>query len=324
MVRLRMLAALFALAAACLPLAGHAADFPTRPVKLVVPLGAGSATDLLARQMAQWLQEEWKQPVLVDNRPGAGGIVAADYVAKQPADGYTLLLTGSSFVIAPLLDKSVGTRFERELQPVAQLAVLRIVLATNTAVPASSLQDFAALSRAKPGQMNFAGLGRTSIIDTGVSVLAKGLNMDLTPVAYKGAADHITALIRNDVQLVWGGAIVMKEQLATGKIRILATVSDHRFSDLPDVPSITEAGYKGFIPKVWTGLIAPTATPAPVMARITEDVNRILARPQAVHVLQDVLGNDPAPLAPGQFAKNIAAERKFWTGTFKELGIEPQ
>ena len=306
------------------PVAAWSADFPARPVRLVVPLGPGSATDLLARQMARWLEIEWKQSVIVDNRPGAGGIVAADYVSKQPADGTTLLLTGSSFVIAPLIDKNVGTRFDTELRPAARLAVLRIVLATNTSVPAKTLQDFAALTRANAGKMNFAGLGRTSIIDIGVEVLSKGLGMSLTPVAYKGASDHITALIRNDVQLVWGGATVMEEQLPGGKIRILAAVSDHRFPELPDVPSIVEAGYSGFIPRVWTGLVAPAATPPEIIDRINADVNRILARPEAIHVLQDTLGNDPAPLPDGVFATEVDKERRFWSKTFKELGIEPQ
>ena len=322
---LKMLfAVLITFVAAFAPAIAAAADFPTRPVRFIVPLGAGSATDLLARQVARWLEEEWKQPVIVENRPGAGGIVAADYVTKQPADGYTLLMAGSSFVIAPLIDKNVGTRFDAALQPVARLAVLRVVLATNTSVPAQSLQDFAALSRAKPGTMNYAGLGRTSIIDTGLEVLKKGLQMDLTPVAYKGASEHIVALLRNDVQMVWGGAKVMKDQLATGKIRILATVSENRFSDLPDVPSITEAGYSGFIPKVWTGLIAPTATPPAILDQINRDVNRILARPEAIQTLRDVLGNDPAPLPAGEFETLVRKEGAFWASTFKSLGIEPQ
>jgi tripartite-type tricarboxylate transporter receptor subunit TctC len=315
---------LVAVFAASAPLAGNAADFPNRPVRLVVPLAAGSATDLLARQMARWLEVEWKQPVIVENRPGAGSIVATDYVTKQPADGHTLLLTGSSLVIAPLIDKNVTFRLDKDLNPVARIAVLRIVLATNTAVPANTIQDFAALSRQNPGKMNYAGLGRTSIIDTGVEVLKKSLKMDLTPIAYKGAAEHNTALIRNDVQLVWGGSKVMKEQVATGKVKILAAVSEHRFTDLPDVPSIVEAGHVGFIPKVWTGLIAPAGTPTAIQDQINADVNRVIARPEAVKLLQDVLGNDPAPLPNGAFAEEVRKESKFWGDLFKELKIEPQ
>lgn len=299
-------------------------DFPNRPVKLVVPLGPGSATDLLARQLARWLELEWKQPVIVENRPGAGSIIAADYVARQPADGHTLLLTGSSLVIAPLIDKKATFQIGRDLYPVARVAVLRIALATNTEVPARNLQEFAALTRAHPGQMNYAGLGRTSVIDTGIEVLKRGLNMNLTPIAYKGATEHNTALIRNDVQLVWGGTNVLKEQTATGKVRIIAAVSDQRFPDLPDVPTVVEAGYRGFIPRVWTGVVAPGATPQPILDKINRDVNAVLSRPEAASTLGGALGNDPAPLPPGAFAEAVKQEAGFWAGVFKELKIEPQ
>ncbi|MDB5999642.1 MAG: extra-cytoplasmic solute receptor protein [Rhizobacter sp.] len=320
----KLITVVVALVASCAGVAASAADFPSRTVRFIVPLAAGSATDILARQIAHWLEDDWKQPVIVENRPGGGGLIAANYVINQPADGYTLLMAGSSFVIAPFIDQNVGTRFDTALYPVARLAVLRVVLATNTGVPAQTLQDFAALTRAKAGTMNYAGLGRTSIIDTGLEVLKQGLAMNLTPVAYKGASDHITALIRNDVQLVWGGAIVMKGQLATGKVRILSTVADHRFTDLPDVPSLTEAGYTGFIPQVWTGLIAPTATPPATLAQINRDVNRILARPEAIELLRNVLGNDPAPMPAGEFAAAVKQESKFWGAMFKALGIEPE
>jgi len=301
-----------------------AAEFPSRPVKFIVPLAAGSATDILARQIAKSLESDWQQPVVVENRPGAGGIVAADFVSKQPADGHTLLLTGSSLVIAPLIDRNATFRLDKDLTPVARLAVLRVVLATNTSVPAGTLQEFAALSHANAGKMNYAGLGRTSIIDIGIEVLKRGLQMDVSPVTYRGAAEHNVALIRNDVQLVWGGAMVLREQAATGKVKILAVVSDRRFPDLPDVPTVVEAGHSGFIPRVWTGLIAPAATPSNIQEQINRDVNRVLARPDVARLLQDRLGNDPAPLPSGAFAEEVRKESRFWADMFKELNIQPQ
>jgi tripartite-type tricarboxylate transporter receptor subunit TctC len=304
--------------------AAFGADFPSQPVKLVVPLGAGSATDIMARTVAKALEAEWKQPVLVENRPGAGGILAADFVSKQPADGHTLLLTGPSVIIAPLIDRNANFRLDRDLTPVARLAVLRIVLATNTNVPARTLQEFAAYSRTQPGKLNYGGLGRTSIIDIGIEVLKRGLNMDVTPVTYKGAAEHNVALIRDDVQLVWGGASVLREQAATGKVRILAAVSDKRFAELPDVPTVVEAGHAGFIPRVWTGLVAPARTPQAVQDQIVRDVNRVLARPEVAQALQGPLGNDPAPLPPGAFAEDVRKESRFWADLFRELKIEPQ
>jgi len=308
------------------PGASSASDWPGPglPIKLVVPLGPGSATDILARQVARWLEAEWKQPVIVDNRPGAGGVVAADYVSKQPADGRTLLLTGSSLAIAPLIDRNATFRIGQDLLPVARIAVLRIALATNDQVPARDLQEFAAYSRRRSGELNYAGLGRTSIIDIGLEVLMKGLDMHLTPIAYKGAAEHNTALIRNDVQLVWGGEQVLKEQAKGGKVRLLAAVSDQRFADLPQLPTVVEAGYKGFIPRVWTGIFAPGGTPQPVLDRIANDINKNLARPEAQAMLSQNLGNDPAPASRSAFDKQVKDEITFWGGTLKDMGIEPQ
>jgi tripartite-type tricarboxylate transporter receptor subunit TctC len=313
-----------ALGGAVMCLAAAAADFPSQPVRLVVPLGAGSATDIMARALAKQLEAEWKQPVIVENRPGAGSVLAAEHVAKAAPDGYTLLLTGPSLVIAPLIDKKATFRIDRDLAPVARVAVLRIALATNMNVPVSNLKEFAAYSRAHPGKLNYGGLGRTSIIDIGIEVLKKGLDMDVTPVAYKGAAEHNVALIRNDIQLVWGGANVLREQAATGKVKILAAVSDKRFADLPDVPTVVEAGYTGFIPRVWTGIVAPARTPQAIQDQIARDVNRVLAKPEVVQALGGSLGNDPAPLPPGQFAEEARKESAFWAGLFKELKIEPQ
>lgn len=302
--------------------AARATEFPGRTVKFVVPLAAGSATDVMARTVAKALEAQWKQPVLVENKPGAGGVVAAEYVARQPADGHTLLLTGPSLVIAPLIDRR-APRLQRDLVPVARLAILRVVLATNTSVPAQTLQEFAALSRANPGKMNYAGLGPSSIIDVGIEVLKKGLGMDLVAVSYRGATEHNVALIRNDVQLVWGGASVLREQAAGGKVKLLAAVSDRRFAELPDVPTVVEAGHEGFIPRVWTGLIAPARTPASVQEQINRDVNRVLGDTDVAAALEGVLGNDPAPLPRDQFAAEVSREAEFWQVVFQELKIEP-
>ena len=315
---------LVACAGWAMSMAATGSEFPSQPVRIVVPLGAGSATDIMARALAKQLEAEWKQPVIVENRPGAGSMLAAEHVAKAAPDGHTLLLTGPSLVIAPLIDKKATYRIDRDLAPVARVAVLRIVLATNPGVPAGSLQEFAAYTRANPGKLNYGGLGRTSIIDIGIEVLKKGLNMDLTPVAYKGAAEHNVALIRNDIQLVWGGANVLRDQAATGKVKILAAVSDKRFADLPDVPTVVEAGHTGFIPRVWTGIVAPARTPQAIQDQIARDVNRILARPEVIQALGGSLGNDPAPLPPGAFAEEARKESAFWAELFRELKIEPQ
>lgn len=308
-----------ALLASCV---ARAEEFPTQNVRIVVSLGAGSAIDVLARQMARWFEEEWRRPVVVENRPGAGGLLAAEYVAKQAPDGHTLLLTGPSVVTGGLQTARAAFDPQRDLAPVAKLATLRIVLATNVDVPARTLPELVAYSRAHPGKLNYAGTGRTSIIDTGLEVLKRGLGLDATPVTYPGAAQHITALLRNDVQLVWGGVAILREQLSTGRVRLLAAVSKERLADLPDVPSIVEYGYAGFIPTIWSGLLAPARTAPAVIERINADANRILARPEAVRVLGEILGMDPAALPADRFRAEMQAEGHFWADMFKTLGIE--
>lgn len=305
-------------------IAAGAQGFPDRPVKIVVSLGPGSSIDLTTRQLASWLEAEWGKPVIVENRPGAGGIVAAQYVLRQPADGYTLLSIGPSLITNVLQNRNAGYDIERDFYPVAQYSRLRIVLASSTTIPAKTLPEFAALSRAKPGTMNFAGTGRTSIQDTGTDVIARGLGIDLTFVPYAGAPEQVAAVLRGDAQLVWGGTQVMKQQVPSGKLRILAAVAAERHPDLPDVPTVVEAGYAGFIPPVWNGLVARAGTPPAILEKINRDVNRAISRPEAGRMMEDSFGQQPTPLPHGKFRADVLEQLAFWRTKFRELGIDPE
>jgi tripartite-type tricarboxylate transporter receptor subunit TctC len=207
----------------------RAQAFPDKNVRIVVSLGAGSAIDSLGRLLAARLEKHWGRPVIVENRPGAGGLLAADYAAGRPHAAAHRALHRHT---GKLLNTRMAIDPDRDLVPVARLANLRVVLATNVDVPARTMQEFVAHARSNPGRLNYAGTGRTSIIDTGIEVIARGFGVSMTGVTFAGAPQHITALLRNDVQLVWGGSAVLKEQLGTNRIRLLAAVSERRLADL--------------------------------------------------------------------------------------------
>jgi tripartite-type tricarboxylate transporter receptor subunit TctC len=302
----------------------HAQQFPERAVRIVVSLGAGSSLDLLTRQLARRLEARWGRAVTVENKAGAGGMLAAEYVAKQPPDGYTLLMSGPSVIAGKLLNTNLRFDPLQDLTPVARLINLRVVLATNVDVPAKTMKEFAEYARANPGRLNYAGTGRTSIIDTGIEVVSRGFGMSLTGVSFAGAPQHITALMRNDVQLVWAGSAVIKEQLAGNRIRPLAAVSEHRLADMPDLPTIVEAGYSGFVPTIWNGILAPARTDPALVERIYRDIDAVLSTPEAAQMLGDLLGMDAALSGPDELRAQIAREEAFWRGMFTELGIKSQ
>jgi tripartite-type tricarboxylate transporter receptor subunit TctC len=302
----------------------QAQDFPERNVRIVVSLGAGSSLDLLTRQLARRLEEKWGKPVVVENKPGAGGMLAAEYVSKQAPDGYTWLMSGPSLIAGKLLNSRLTFDPMKDLMPLARLINLRIVLATNTDVPAQNMQEFVKYARANPGRLNYAGAGRTSIIDTGIEVITRGFGLSLTGVPFPGAPQHITALIRNDVQLVWAGSAVMREQLGTNRVRLLASVSERRLADMPDLPTVVEAGYAGFVPTIWNGLFVPAGTDPSLVRRIHKDIEAVLSTPEAVKMLGDVLGMDAAIGTPDELRAQMERELAFWRDMFGKLEIKSQ
>jgi tripartite-type tricarboxylate transporter receptor subunit TctC len=252
--------------------AAQAADFPNKLVRVIVPYPPGGGVDGMARPLADRLTRLWHQPVVVDNRPGAGTIVGADFVAKSPPDGYTLLFTSDSTITSnPFLYDKMPFDPVKDLAPVTQLIDLHQMLVVHPSVSASTLPELVALAKAKPGRLNYGSYGSGS---------QPHLLFEALKVPYKGIAPALTATIAGEVQMTLGGAATTAEYFAAGKLKPLAIARPTRLDLYPNVPTLREAGYPDIDPRPWYGLFAAGGTPATVVDRIQKDVAAILVEPE--------------------------------------------
>lgn len=254
---------------------GLAQGYPNQVVRLVVPFSAGSATDTLARALAEKLSEKWGQQVVVENRPGLAGTTAA---AKSPADGYTLMLTSNGHTVAGAVNKNLQFDPVKDFAGITQVATVPLVLIINPEVPAKDLKEFIAHAKSKPGQLNFAspGLGSTTFIAG--ALFRDATKLDLVHVPYKGAPESVTSVIRGDSHMYFNPANVSMELMESGKVRAIAVATSKRIPTMPNVPTLDEAGLKGFSYDSWFGLMAPAGTPKAIIDKVNKD---------AVDALQD-------------------------------------
>ncbi len=301
-----------------------AQDFPTKPIRIVSPFTPGTGADLLARTMAPFLEERLKQPVIVENRPGAGGQIGNAYVARSTPDGYTLLIGSQTIGMQKYLIKNLGFDPDKDLTPVYKLVALKIVLATNVEVPAKTLGEFANYAKQNPGKVFYGGLGPTGVVDMSLEMVNRDFGMGITPVQYQGPPQYVTALLRNEVQLTWGSMGVIKQHVEANKLRILAAVSHERLADMPSLPTLRESGYKGFVPVTWLGIFAPAGTPKPVLDRLGREFAAVLQDPQVRAKLNDSLGLMPLQSSPESFSKEYTEEMKVWAAAFKASNVVPQ
>jgi tripartite-type tricarboxylate transporter receptor subunit TctC len=261
--------------------AAQAADFPNKLVRVIVPYPPGGGVDGMARPLADRLTRLWHQPVVVDNRPGAGTIVGADFVAKSPPDGYTLLFTSDSTITSnPFLYDKMPFDPVKDLAPVTQLIDLHQMLVVHPSVSASTLPELVALAKAKPGRLNYGSYGSGSQPHLLFEALKAQTGIQLTHVPYKGIAPALTATIAGEVQMTLGGAATTAEYFAAGKLKPLAIARPTRLDLYPNVPTLREAGYPDIDPRPWYGLFAAGGTPATVVDRIQKDVAAILVEPE--------------------------------------------
>jgi len=248
-----------------------AQSYPTRPVRMVVPFAAGGAVDTVARALGQKLVETWKQPMLVDNRPGAGGNIAADHVAKAPGDGYTLLITTHGFAISPGLYKKLPFDAERDFAPVTQLTSSFVVLVTNPQIPAVSAKELIALAKSRPGAINYGSTGIGAPLHLLGELLKSMTGTDMLHVPYKGDAPLNQALLAGEVQLAFMPPAGVLPHIRSGRLRALGVTGKARSATLPEVPTLTEAGipleFTG-----WLGVFAPARSPRDIVLRIQRDV----------------------------------------------------
>ncbi len=309
---------LFALAAT----AAFAQSYPARAIRIIVPFSAGGGTDIVARAVGQKLSDSWGQPVIVDNRAGAGGMIGADAVAKSPADGYTLLMASpAEIAVNHHLYAKVSYDPERDFAPITLVAITPLVIAAYPGVPAKNIQELIALAKEKPGTLGFAtpGTGSTQHLTGEMLMAAAGIR--LVHIPYKGAGQSIPDVMGGQVPLGIYGLLTIMQQAKAGKIRVLAVTTPKRSSAAPDIPTVAESGFPGFDTSLWFGLLAPTATSRDIVAKIHGEVVRILKLPDVVERIAsqgaDTVGNTPA-----EFTAFIAAESAKYARIIRQAGVK--
>jgi tripartite-type tricarboxylate transporter receptor subunit TctC len=319
-----MLRLVIFIAAALIPAAALAADaassFPNRPVRLVTG-SPGSTSDIVARFIAQKLTERWGRTVVVDNRPGAGGIIGADIVAKSAPDGYTLIVGQIGTHASPqFLFKTLAYDPLKDFAPVSLLTNSGIALVIHPSVPANSLKEFVAYARSKPGTLNYASAGGGTSSQLSGELFNQMTGAKLVHVPYKGAGFALTAVVQGETQAAFLSTTTAAAQVKASKLKALAVMSPKRFPAAPDLPSITEAGYPGMESSVWFGLLAPAATPKPIVDKINRDVVAALRTPEARDQLL-AQGAEPTPTTPQEFDAFLRNEINKWGRVIKEAGI---
>jgi tripartite-type tricarboxylate transporter receptor subunit TctC len=315
------LAALCAAAFAASPAVAQG-TYPNKPVRLVVPFPAGGTTDILARAAAQKLSEAWGQQVIVDNRPGAGGNIGADIVAKAAPDGYTLLMgTVGTHAINPSLYAKMPYDHVKDFAPVILVAGVPNVLVVNPDLPIKTVAELIAYAKANPGKLNFASSGSGTSIHLSGELFKVMAGVQMTHVPYKGSAPALTDLMGGQVQLMFDNLPSSLPQIKGGKLRAVAVTSTTRAAALPDVPTVAESGLPGFEASSWFGILAPAGTSKEIIAKINADVQKWLASPEAKEKLLGQ-GANAAGGSPEDFAKHIQAETAKWAKVVKESGAK--
>jgi tripartite-type tricarboxylate transporter receptor subunit TctC len=320
----RGVALLSAICAATLAAAAQAAEtYPARPVRVIVPQSAGGSTDLAARMVTQRLDDVLKQPVVVDNRPGAGSINGTDIVAKAAPDGYTLLAVAASFTITPSLRKRLPFDPGKDFVPITQLVILPHVLVVHPSVPAKNVKELIALAKSKPGELNCAssGVGTSTHLAVEQFMYMTGTRMAVIP--YKGGAPGIVALLGGQVQLYFATISTSLPHIKSGKLRALAVTSAKRSTAAPEFPTIAEAGVPGYEHSSWVGVLAPVKTPRAVIDKLNREMVKIVQSPDVkAAFLRD--GLESVGDTPEEFGKIIRAELAKWSKLVKAAGILPE
>lgn len=299
-----------------------AQSYPSRPLRLIVPFSAGGSSDVLARGVAKQLGEQLGEPVVVENRAGAGGMIALEFVAKSPADGYTLLFgTIGTNGIGPALYKHLPFDPVKDLAPVSSLHTLPNVLLVNSGVPAKSVAELIALAKAQPGQLTFASAGSGSASHLSGVLLKSATGIDILHVPYKGGGTAMPDVMSGQVSMMIETATSALSAIRSGKVRPLAVTTAQRWPTLPDVPTMIEAGVPGFEITSWTGLFVPAATAAPIVGRLNSELVKAAHDP-AYAKQMTALGVEAISSTPQEFGAFVESEVAKWGRAIRESGAQ--
>ena len=304
------------------PATALAQTYPNRPIKLIVPFATGGATDLYARTLGAALSVELGQQIVVEARPGAGGLTGVDVLAKSPPDGYTLCLAGVAALSAiPFMVSKMPFDWQKDLAPISLVVRVPEVIVVNQAIAANTLAEFVAHARSNPGKINFGSAGAGSVTHLGVELLKTEAKIELVHVPYRGAAPAITDLIGNHIQLLISDAPVIASYVQSGKLKALATTSEARSILLPDVPTTGEAGYPRVNSDNWYGLVAPAGTPPDVLDRLQKATVAVLRSTELKRQF-DNLGAVLIPSTPDEFVAYIKSEQAKWGPLVAATGVK--
>jgi tripartite-type tricarboxylate transporter receptor subunit TctC len=309
--RLKLLILIFTLTLSTL---AFSQAFPARPVRIIVPFPPGGGADALARLMAPKLAEVWREQVIVENKPGASGHIGADLVAQSPADGTVLLMSST----ASLTEKNVA-----QFAPVTLVSASPYVVTASSTTPASSIRELIGLARANPGKLSFASSGTGAASHLSAELFKSMAGVDLLHVPYKGTGQAVTDLLAGQVDLLFAPSQAVIQHVRAGKLKALATTGAKRTETLPHLPTVAESGLPGYEAVGWFGLLAPAATPRPLVGKLSADANRVLAD-QDIRSRMSALGADPSGTTPEEFARFIRDDQAKWAKLMREAGIKPE
>ncbi|HEY0335788.1 MAG TPA: tripartite tricarboxylate transporter substrate binding protein [Burkholderiales bacterium] len=307
----------------CAVAAERVADFPWKPVRIVVPFAPGGGADLNARLIGPRLAEKFGQPVVTDNRPAANGIVGGDIVAKAAPDGHTVLLATSNFAANPAMYQKLPFDIVRDFSPITLTFNSPLVVVVHPSVPAKSIQELIAYARANPNKLNYGSSGAGGPPHLAGELLKAMAKVDIAHISYKGIGPVLTALLGNEVQLTFSNTFVVQQHMKAGRMRALAITSLQRSQAAPDLPTLAESGLSGYEAGIWYGVMAPAATPKAVVSRLNNEIVAILRLPD---VSQSILaqGGEVVASTPEAFARILREDIVRLAKVIGEAGIKPE
>ncbi|MGO4329051.1 Bug family tripartite tricarboxylate transporter substrate binding protein [Cupriavidus sp. 2TAF22] len=296
-------------------------DYPNKPIRMIVGVAAGGGADFIARILAQEVGKSLGQPIVVENRPGAGGNIAAEFVARSPADGYTLLMANSSHAINVNLYHNLRFDALKDFAPISQVTANYFFLAVNPAVPVKSVAELVGYAKSKNGAMSYASAGNGQGAHLGMELFKKVAHMDAVHVPYNGTAPSLAAVLGHTVDVALLTPPATLPNAAAKKLRVIAVTGPRRSASLPDVPTIAESGYPGFEVNNWQGLLAPAGTPADIIAKLNQATVKALKQPAVVKQLETA-GTEPVGSSPEEFKRFLAAEVSKWGKVIEQSGAK--
>ena len=319
----RLIHLVLAIALAIIAAPAFAQDYPARPVKIIVPFGAGGPADVTARLLAQNLQDKLEQPFVVEDKPGAGAVIGTIEVARSTPDGYTLLMMSNTQTANESLVPQRNYELMRDFVAVAPVNTSDLVIVVHPSVPAKTLKEFIALAKSEPGKLNYASSGQGTPYHMAGELFKTMTGTDIVHVPHRSSGDARTSVLGGQVQMMIDAVTTMAPNVTAGQARALATTGKTRSSVLPDVPTADEAGVPGYEATIWLGVMAPKSTPQAIVEKLNAEINAAIKQPDTIK-LWAAQGATPVTMAPAEFDKFLRDDIVKWAGVVKTFPAKPQ